>query len=233
MVALPPAMQRTALADGPTDKTIPAAVPAVVRQGVAHVDGAHNPSDIISIAVGLPLRNKTGLDAYLRSVADPTSPQYHHYLSQDEANRQFNPTAEDEQRVVAWLMAHGLLVTRRYPNHLMVDATGTIARIQSMLAMTVQDYTAKQGTQTVHFYAPDAAPTVDASVSDVVATVAGLDNYPRFHTGSNGLAHGTTPYYPQDFANAYNVNPLWNAGATGQGQHVGITMWAPPPSDQR
>ncbi len=40
------------------------------------------------------------------------------------------------------------------------------------------------------------------------------------------------PYYPQDFANAYDVNSLWNYGTsccTGTEQSIGITLWGPPP----
>jgi kumamolisin len=46
-----------------------------------------------------------------------------------------------------------------------------------------------------------------------------------------GRPRGSPAYYPQDFANAYDVNPLWNAAYTGSGQHIGITMWMVPPSD--
>jgi subtilase family serine protease len=81
------------------------------------------------------------------------------------------------------------------------------------------------------FFAPSSDAVVDSSVSDVVNSVVGLDNIPRFHLLSNGTARGSPAYYPQDFANAYDVNPLWNAGYTGSGQHIGITMWMVPPSD--
>jgi kumamolisin len=51
------------------------------------------------------------------------------------------------------------------------------------------------------------------------------------HAFVNRTAHGAVPYYPQDFANAYNVNPLWKAGYTGLSQHIGIVLWTVPPAD--
>jgi kumamolisin len=51
------------------------------------------------------------------------------------------------------------------------------------------------------------------------------------HTIVNGTAHGAAPYYPQDFANAYNVNPLWKVGYSGSGQHIGIVLWTVSAAD--
>ena len=45
------------------------------------------------------------------------------FLTQDEANANFNPTSRQEQQVVQWLQDNGLTVTQTYPNHLLVDAS--------------------------------------------------------------------------------------------------------------
>jgi subtilase family serine protease len=212
-------------------KTLPGHVPDAVARGNAQNLGHHNPNDLTTIAVGLPLRNEAALQQFLQTVNDPSNPGYHQFMTQDEANQQFNPTVRQEQEVVQWLQANGLTVTQTYPNHLIVDAQGTFGQIERMLRISINDYRAKvRGTDRT-FYAPAQDPTVDASVADVVQSITGLDNFPRFHTNTNGTAHGAAPYYPQDFANAYDVNPLWTAGYNGSGQHIGITLWTVPPSD--
>ena len=38
-------------------------------------------------------------------------------------------------------------------------------------------------------------------------------------------------YTPQDYATAYDVNPLLSAGYTGNGTKIAITLWSLPPSD--
>lgn len=229
--AWPPMRFLPAYAAPSQPRTLPGHVPDAVARGravlVGHVPGDHP----ISIAVGLSLRNTSALDAFLRAVSDPANPGYHHYLTQAQANQNFNPTVRQQQQVVAWLQSHGLTVTHTYANHLLVDARGTVAQVEAMLSITINNYRAPVRGKSVTFYAPANNPTVPGSVSDTVQSITGLDNYPRFFLGSNGTADNAAPYYPQDFANAYDVNPLWNAGDNGGNQHIGITLWTVPPSD--
>src|SRR5206468_11336186 len=77
------------------------------------------------IVVGLELRNRDVLDAFLAEVHDPASPNYGRFLSQAEFDALFAPTRDTEERVVAHLTANGLTVTERAPNRLLVTATGS------------------------------------------------------------------------------------------------------------
>lgn len=230
-LAFPPNRSLGVFAAPAQPRTLPGHVPDVVSRGQGHLLGHHPGSDTITLAVNLALRSQQALDQFLQEVNDPSNPAYHHFLTQDQANQAFNPTVGQEQQVIGWLQANGLTVTRTYPNHLVVDAQGTVAQVEHMLKITMQDYKATIRGKERTFYAPANDPTVDASVADVVQSITGLDSVPRFHIESNGIAHNSTPYYPQDFANAYDANSLWNAGYTGSGQHIGITLWTVPPSD--
>lgn len=214
----------------PPPHVIPA-LPSVVARGQAGHLGPVNQSAPMQIAVALPLSNPAGLQNFLQSVTTPGSANYHRYLSQDQANQQFDPSLSDEQRVMQWLQAAGLTITRTYPNHLLVDASGTTQQVNHLLHISMQIYHATVHGRDTTFKAPDTNPTIDGSVADVVSTVVGLDTYPRFTVQGYGTANGATPYYPQDFANAYDVNPLWNAGYVGTGEHIGVTLWTAPPSD--
>lgn len=206
-------------------------VPEAVADGRAHSLRPATRSSSIDIAVGLRMRDRPGLDEFLASASDPSSPNYGHHMSQAKANASFNPTAAAEGRVKGWLRSHGLRITGTYPNHLLVDARGTVAQVSGMLDVTINNYqTTVNGKQT-RFYANADNPTIDASVSDTVQAVLGLDDYPQFNTFGNGTGHASAPYYPQDFADAYDVNPLWDGSYTGSGQHIGITLWTVPPSD--
>jgi len=231
LLAFPMRGSINALAAPPVPKVLPGHVPDAVALGKAVLRGHHRGDDILHLAIGLTLRDKPALDQFLAQVNDPSSPGYHQYLSQDEANRAFNPTARQEQEVVKWLQANGLTVTTTYPNHLMVDAQGTTVQVERLFRVTINDFHHRVRGKETDFYAPINNPVVDGTVSDFVDSVIGLDNYPRFFIQSNGAAHGAAPYYPQDFINAYDVNPLLNAGYNGAGQHIGITLWTVPPSD--
>ncbi len=226
------------MASPPPPMTLMGHVPDIVAQGHAHLVGHHPATDHLTLAIGLQLRNKQALNQFLSEVSDPTNSHYGHYMTQAKANQTFNPTSQQEQQVATWLRVNGLKVIRTYPNHLLVDTSGTFGQVEQMLHLTLNDYTTTVGGKQIAFYAPANEPTVDGSVSGIVESIVGLDNYPRvhgdalrFHPAANGNPDNTPPYYPQDFANAYDVNPLWNAGATGTGQNIGITLWVTPPSD--
>ena len=207
------------------------AVPSVVVSGQARLLGTHSPSSGMSIVVALKLRNQSQLNGLIAAQHTEASPLYHQYLTQAQANQRFNPTLAQQSQVIHWLQANGLTVTSTYRNHLLVDARGTTSQVQALLHVTISNYQARFGTHSASFYAPSNAPVIPAAQTGVVNTVVGLDSIPRFHMSTNGTAHNTTPYYPQDMANAYDVNPLWAAGDNGTGQHIGITLWTVPPSD--
>lgn len=229
-MALPPQHSLHVFAAG-QPKTLPGTVPAAVTSGSARLIGPHRSDDTIHLAVVLTLQNSAALQTFLQQIHDPSSPRYRRPLSQDAANASFNPTPDEEQSVSSWLGSAGLTVTQTYPNHLLVDASGTVGQVEKLLGITLNDYKISiQGVERT-FFAPNADPVVDALVATAVATIVGLDSYPRFHMASNGSAHGYPAYYPQDFANAYDVNQLWAAGANGGGQHIGITLWTVPPAD--
>ena len=202
-------------------------VPAVVRNGQAKPLGLHTATESLHVLFNLPLRDKAGLDAFLADVSDPHSPHFGQYLTLEQANARFNPAVAGEQRVLAWLKAEGISDVQTQPNHLYVGAQVPVATLNRLLGIQITDYALADRT----IYAPDRAPTLPAAVSGDVPWVVGLSNQTRFRKMSNGTAHGTTPYYAQDYANAYNVNPLWAAGYTGAGTTVAITLWGAAPSD--
>jgi kumamolisin len=230
-----PARVNTVLAAPAGPKTLVGTEPDVVAHGAAQLIGHRAATELVDFSIGLPLRDVAGLDAFLQDVSNPASPRYHHYLTQDEANAQFNPSADSETHVVRWLQAHGMTVTATFPNHLMVSARGAVSDVEHLFGVSLNKYRATIRGQQQDFFAPNGNPVVDSSMSDVVDSVVGLDTYPRFHTGlsltSNGSLHNLPPYYPQDIATAYDVGPLWNNGYTGTGQHIAITLWTAPPSD--
>jgi subtilase family serine protease len=226
-------------AASPPPKTFAGYIPSAVASGRAHLIGHHKGTDQLELAIGLPLRNQQSLTQVLNEVSTPRNPHYRHYLTQTQANQAFNPTPQQEQQVIGWLRSHGIKVTHTYPNHLLVDVTGTFTQIEQVFHVTINDYTMQLKGKQITFYAPTNEPTVDGSVGNIVDSILGLDDYPRFHVddsqvparpAGNGTGHGSPPYYPQDFANAYHVNPLWKAGNNGWGQHIGIVLWGPPPS---
>ena len=102
--------------------------------------GTMNRSQRLNLAIGLPLRNPAALDALLRQLYDPASPNYHHYLTPEQFTERFGPTEEDYQAVMAFAKANGLKVTARHPNRMLVDVSGSVADIERAMHVTMQVY---------------------------------------------------------------------------------------------
>lgn len=180
---------------------------------------------ILNLAIGLPLRDPAGLEAFLADVTDPASPRYQHYLNSEEFTARFGPTPADYQAAIDFAQAHGLTVVSTHPNRIILDVSGTVAQVESALHVNLMVY---QHPKRGRFFAPDREPTLDGTLT--IQDISGLDNFtlPRpmnmhavplsqatpFYTGSGpvGLFIG------KDFRAAYAPGVT----LTGTGQTLGL-----------
>jgi subtilase family serine protease len=131
----------------------------------------------LKLAIGLPLRNKDALDKFLADINDPASPNYHHYLTPEEFTRSYGPNADDYDAVATWAANHGLVVTTRHPNRVVVDVEGNVGDIEKALHVALRTY--RHPTEARNFFAPDTDPAVDLATS--IATIEGLQTYSMPH----------------------------------------------------
>ncbi len=179
----------------------------------------------LQLAVGLPLRNQKALHQLLEQIYDPSSPNYHHYLTPQEFADQFGPTPQDYDEVVNFAKTNGLMVTGTYANRALVDMAGDVGTIERVFH--VKMHTFQHPTENRNFFAPDTEPSVDLDVP--VLHIGGLNNFyisrralvrkknlsaaqPASGSGPSGLLMGT------DFRNAYVPGVTLN----GSGQTVGL-----------
>ena len=66
----------------------------------------------IEVSVSLALRHREKLQQFLEAVQNPFSPQYHHWMSSEEFEEQFGPSAEQSAAVAQWLSGAGMKVER-------------------------------------------------------------------------------------------------------------------------
>ena len=116
----------------------------------------------LRLALALPLRNQQRLQVLLGQLNNPSSPNYHKFLTVQQFTDQFGPTAVDYAKVVSFANSHGLTVTRTFSNRLLVDVAGPAATVNQAFHVTMQTY--KHPTENRNFYAPDVEPTIDPGV---------------------------------------------------------------------
>jgi subtilase family serine protease len=105
------------------------ALPAIA-QPTAQLLGPEDESKQINVTYWLKQHNKAAFDELVRQMYDPASTNYHHWLTLNEYQARFAPTAEDLAVVRQHLTANNLkVITSDRLNHF-VTASGRVADVQ-------------------------------------------------------------------------------------------------------
>ena len=182
----------------------------------------------MQVAVSLNYRDAAGLDAFLARLNNPSSADYHHYLSPEQFAARFAPTQAQVDQVKAYLTGKGLTVTDVASNRMLIDAKGPAKTVQSAFATSESRYHDNKTNK--DFTANDTAPSVDASVSALIGGVSGLNNHYQLHNYATTPKAGTPQvgsgpgggYTAQELRSAYGVDKLVGAGTDGSGQSIAM-----------
>jgi len=127
----------------------------------------------LRLAIGLPLRDPTGLGNFLADIYNPASPNYRHYLTPEEFTAKFGPTEADYAKVQAFARANGFRIAATHGNRLILDVQAKPADIERAFHIHMLRF--QHPTEAREFFAPDTEPTVDVALP--LADVSGLSNY--------------------------------------------------------
>ncbi len=200
-------------------------VPEVVSQLAAK--GELPAEAQVHLALGLPVRDQAGLDAFVRDVSEPNSSHYRQYLTTAQFTERFGPTEADYEAVINFAEANGMTVSETHPNRMIVDVEASAQSIQRAFHVTLKTF--QHPTEARDFYAPDTEPVLSENVP--ILHIGGLDNFytrvphheiqplnqlanvsPRTGSGPSGTYRG------KDFRAAY----VPGVTQTGSGQAVGL-----------
>lgn len=197
-------------------------------------------SEIRSVTLSLAVKNLAALEAYAASTVDPTSANYHKFLTPDQFGATYGQDATSIAQVVNFLKATGLTVVKVYPNNLLIRASGTNAQLAAVFGSPIHTFQALGQT----YEAPSSTSAVPSQLAGLVKGVHGLNSRPLLHnnavrqpnssaellqaSAADSAAAATTPglYTTTDLAQRYNITPLYSAGYTGAGKTIGIATLA-------
>jgi subtilase family serine protease len=134
-------------------------------------------SQVMQIGVGLKDPNPAGEQALIAAQQNPSSSQYHKFLTPAQFNSQFGVPDATFQQALSWLRGGGAKVISTAGAHNYVEVTATVAQVDQLFQTQINKYSA----QGVSFLANATPPSVPAGLD--VLTVMGL----------NTLQHPTTP----------------------------------------
>ena len=125
---------------------LPGLVPPAVANGTAVAAGSFSSDQMLRLVFGLQHPHMAEEEQFLEALHTKGSPEFMHFLTADEWNARFSPSPQDEQAVVDWAQAHGLTVTHRFANRLLVDVEAPVSAIEAALGVKINSY-AIQRTQ--------------------------------------------------------------------------------------
>jgi subtilase family serine protease len=196
----------------------------VTVNGQAPLVGHLPETQVMRLVLTLPLRNQADLDTSLQQLYDPSSSDYHHFLTVGQFTEKFGPTQEDYDTVLRYATANGFKVVGTSPNRLNIDVTGTVSNIEQAFHLTLGVY--RNPTENRNFYAPDREPTPDLTVR--LWHISGLDNFsiPRpalLHRGPQAPPPATTGSCPgASFCGSDMKAAYYGGSLTGSGQSLGL-----------
>ncbi len=216
--------------------------PAAADVGATATVAADEP---ISVTVALTLGNAAQLEPLLEATYTQGSPQYHQFLTTQQFEARFAPSAASIAAVTQHFQAAGLTVTRSATA--LVRVSGSPAAIERAFGVQLRTYAVAPTASAsgYRYHAPLAAPQLPAALAAAVRGVFGLDSRPRlFPHARRALLRpqhqGSEPNTPDppgawtvaDFADWYDVKPLYRGGIDGRGRTIGIiSLAAFTPSD--
>ena len=71
---------------------------------------------------------EAALQRYLDEVQDPTSANFHKWLTAEQFGQQFGVAQQDLDTITRWLESHGFSVNLVYPNRMVIDFSGTVGQ---------------------------------------------------------------------------------------------------------
>ena len=184
---------------------------------------------------------EAALTAYLATLNDANSPNYHKWLTAETLGQQYGPAASDAAAVTSWLTSHGLIINQVYANGLVIDFSGTARQVNTAFHANLHRLLVNGETHLANTQDPE----IPAALAGVVAGVTSLNDFRphamhkalhtshiNVHTGTQTTAapsytfgSGASTYeavVPADLATIYNLSELFNAGYSGQGQTIAV-----------
>ena len=161
------------------------------------------------------------LAQFIEQLHDPASPNFHRWLTAQEFGERFGPAPADVETITLWLESHGFAINVVYPSGMLIDFSGTAGLVHQAFHTPIHHL----DVNGVPHIANMSEPQLPAALATAVVGIVSLHDFlphsmhrlrPQYTFGGGA----TQALVPGDLATIYNLNPLFNAGISGQGQTV-------------
>jgi xanthomonalisin len=188
-----------------------------LRQGDV-VNGALEAAQPIHIQVALKLRNPDQLHTFLATAKTSTLSMVQHTMSRDQFVSSYSPTADQANKVAAYLKSAGFTNVTISPNRMLISADGRADTAQAAFKTTFSKVNTKEGRAA---FMNNGDVQIPAELQDSVLSVIGLQTVHQAHTFAKRVQAGfgtqaVTGHNPKEFSAIY--------GGTGVPTAAGVTV---------
>ncbi len=179
--------------------------------------------DHLQLLLQRPAGTEAALRAYIDSLTDRASPNYHKWLTAAALGESYGPAESDLAAVTGWLASHGFVVNGVSNSRMVVDFSGTAGEVDSAFHTSIHNL----NVAGVPHIANMSNPSIPAALSGVIVGITSLNDFrphplfklrPAYTAKLDGSTYETV--VPADLATIYNFNPVFSGGITGSGQTV-------------
>ncbi len=171
----------------------------------------------------------SALAALIVAQQDPSSPQFHQWLSPETYAERFGVSAHDVSGIGGWLRSHGMSVEEPTQGNRLLVFSGSVAQVEETFQTEIDTYMV---AGELH-HANASAPSIPRALSEVVTGVVSLHDFrsaPAFVSREQSQAGNTTydngsqesSIAPQDLATIYDITPLYTSSIDGTGQSIAV-----------
>jgi len=163
------------------------------------------------------------LAEYMAEQLDSKSPNFHNWLTAYQFGERYGLGQEDIGAITGWLQSHGFKIGVVYPNHMVIDFSGTARQVREAFDTELHNLDVKGEKHIANM----SDPKIPAALADAVAGIISLHDFrphkmfrkkrSQFTTGSSSWPYVVAP---PDLQTIYNIGPLLKAGITGLGQTI-------------
>lgn len=178
----------------------------------------------VSIYFNRSAAQQADLNALLAAQQDPSSAQYHQWLTPDQFAARFGMAQSDIDKVQTWLQQQGFSVDSVARSHNMIRFSGTVSQLESAFNTQLHYY----NVGGVRHFAPSTALSVPSAIASSVSGIHNLNDFrpraqyikprPGFTSGLSGNVY----FAPADIVTTYDLAPLTSGGVNGAGQAIAI-----------
>ena len=131
--------------------------------------GSIAPERMLTMMITLKLRHPEELDRLLSEQQNPSSPDYHRWVTPQEFSARFGPDPAQFKAVRDWLVAQGFEVTSSSPEQRSITFRGSAGLAERVFRTRIVTYAGDS-------YANVTDPSIPARFAGVIGAIGGLDN---------------------------------------------------------